>query len=228
MCSELVTGGLELGSLLPIAIAMALSSVPITATLVILLSPRRRHSSIPFLAGWMLSITVIVLAAASGTFALRRSLRGEQLTAIAIAGIVLGGVLVISAIVAWRRSGHAPHSRKSWLDSLGSLGPLAAFGVGFAMGFRPKALVLGAAAGLTLASNSLTQTEDAIAVGIYIVVSASTVAVPVIWTLVSPDRIEPRLVRWRGWLDRHGDLVTAVITMIIGVVVMGVGIADLL
>ena len=176
----------------------------------------------------MLSIGVIVLAAASGTFALRRSLRGEQLTAIAIAGIVLGGVLVISAIVAWRRSGHAPPRRKSWLDSLGSLGPLAAFGVGFAMGFRPKALVLGAAAGLGLASNSLTQTEDAIAVGFYIVISASTVAVPVIWTLVSPDRMEPRLVRWRGWLDRHGDLVTAVITMIIGVVVMGAGIADLL
>src|SRR5215207_7121473 len=74
--------------------------------------------------------------------------------------------------------GHVTPCRKSWLDSLGSLGPLAAFGVGFAMGFRPKALVLGAAAGLTLASNSLTQTEDAIAVGIYIVVSASTVAVP--------------------------------------------------
>src|SRR5829696_2162216 len=91
---------------------MALSTVPITATLVILLSPRRRQASIPFLAGWMLSISVIVLAAGSGTFALRRSLRGEQLTAIAIAGIVLGGALVISAIVAWRRSGHAPPTRK--------------------------------------------------------------------------------------------------------------------
>jgi hypothetical protein len=228
VCGELVTRGLELGSLLPIAIAMALSSVPITATLVILLSPRRRQSSIPFLVGWMLSIGVVVLAAASGTFALRRSLRGEQLTAIAIAGIILGGVLIISAIVAWRRSGHAQTTPRSWLDSLGSLGPLAAFGVGFAMGFRPKALLLGAAAGLGLASSSLTQRQDAIAVGFYIVISASTVAVPVIWTLVSPDRMEPRLVRWRGWLDRHGDLVTAVITMIIGVVVMAAGIADLL
>jgi hypothetical protein len=137
-------------------------------------------------------------------------------------------VLIISAIVAWRRSGHAPPTPRSWLDSLGSLGPLAAFGVGFAMGFRPKALLLGAAAGLGLASSSLTQRQDAIAVGFYIVISASTVAVPVIWTLVSPDRMEPRLVRWRGWLDRHGDLVTAVITMIIGVVVMAAGIADLL
>ena len=219
---------LELGSLLPIAIAMALSTVPITATLVILLSPRRRQSSIPFLAGWMLSIGLVVLAAASGTFALRRSLRGEQLTAIAITGIVLGGVLVISAMVAWRRSGHAAPTRKSWLDSLGSVGPLAAFGIGLAMGFRPKALLLGAAAGLGLASNSLTQTKDAIAVGCYIVISASTVAVPVIWTLVAPDRMEPRLVKWRGWLDRHGELLTAVITMIIGVVVIGAGIADLL
>jgi drug/metabolite transporter (DMT)-like permease len=228
VCNELVTGDLELSSLLPIAIAMALSSVPITATLVILLSPRRQRSSIPFLVGWMLSIGLVVLAAASGTFALRRSLRGEQLTAIATAGIVLGGVLVILAILAWRRSGHARPTRKSWLDSLGSVGPLAAFGVGFAMGFRPKALLLGAAAGLGLASNSLTQTKDAIAIGLYIVVSASTVAVPVIWTLVSPNRMEPRLVRWRGWLDQHGEIVTAIITMIIGVVVIGAGIADLL
>jgi Sap, sulfolipid-1-addressing protein len=218
----------ELVGLLPIAVAMALSSVPITATLVILLSPRRQQSSIPFLAGWLLSIGLVVLAAAGGTFALRRSLRGEQLTAIAIAGIVLGGMLVVSAIVAWKRSRNAPPSRKTWLNRLGSLGPLAAFGVGFAMGFRPKALLLGVAAGLGLASNSLTQTKDAIAVAFYIGISASTVAVPVIWTLVSPSRMEPRLVTWRDWLDRHGQVVTAVITMMIGVVLIGAGIADLL
>ena len=58
------------GSLLAIALAMALSSVPIMATIVILLSPRRRGPSLAFLAGWVLTIAVVPLAAASGTLAM--------------------------------------------------------------------------------------------------------------------------------------------------------------
>jgi hypothetical protein len=216
-----------LGSLLPIAVAMALSSVPITATLIILLSPRRKQSSLPFLVGWVLSIGVVVMIAARSTLALRIASRGQQLAAIAIAEIVLGGALVVFAILAWHRSDHAPPTGKTFLDSLGSLGPLGAFGIGFAMGFRPKGLLLGAAAGLALANKSLTATTAGIAVGFYVTISASTVAVPIIWTLASPSRMEPRLATWHDWLNRNGRLLTASIMLMIGVVIMGAGVSDL-
>jgi Sap, sulfolipid-1-addressing protein len=215
------------GGLLAIAVAMAVSSVPITATLIILLSPSRTKSSIPFLAGWVVGISVVVLAAAFGVLALPVS-RRERLTAIAIAEIVVGCALVAFGILTLRRSGRAASdNRKNWLDGLGSMGRLASFGVGFAMGFRPKALLLGAAAGLVLASARLNPTETAIAVSLYVAISASTVAVPVVWTLTSPTRMEPRLLAWRDWLNRHGPLFTGLLMMIIGVVITGAGIVAL-
>ena len=41
------------GTLLPIALAVAVSSVPITLTILILLSPKRNQVAIPFLIGWV-------------------------------------------------------------------------------------------------------------------------------------------------------------------------------
>ena len=47
-----------IGHILPIALAVAISSVPIMATILILLSPKRAQSAIPFLIGWVLGIAV--------------------------------------------------------------------------------------------------------------------------------------------------------------------------
>jgi len=215
-----------MGSLLPIAVAMALSTVPITITLIILQSPSRRRSSIPYLAGWVVSLAVVVLAAAGGVLALPVS-RRERLTAIAIAEIVVGGLLVVFGILVWQRSNNSPSRARTWLDGVGSVGPLASFGVGIAMGLRPKALLLGAASGFSLATRSLNSTDTAIAVAFYVGISASTVAVPIVLTLVSPTRMEPRLVVWHDWLNRNGRVVTALIMLIIGIVIMAAGISEL-
>ncbi len=215
-----------MGSLLLVAVAMALSTVPITTTLIILLSPARKKSSVPFLVGWVGSLCLVILGAAGGVLALPVS-RRERMTAIAVAEIVVGLALVALGIFAWRGSNHVSSRLKSWLNNVGSFGPVASFGVGLAMGFRPKALLLGAAAGFALASNQLSDTETAIAVGCYVVISASTVAFPIVWTLASPARIEPRLRAWQGWLDRNGPLLAGVTLIIIGVAIMGAGVLAL-
>ena len=54
-----------LGELLPIAVAVAVSSVSIMATILILLSPKRNHSAIPFLIGWVVGMAGVVIVAAA-------------------------------------------------------------------------------------------------------------------------------------------------------------------
>ena len=49
-----------IGHILPIALAVAISSVPIMATIVILLSPKGPKTALPFLIGWVLGMAVIV------------------------------------------------------------------------------------------------------------------------------------------------------------------------
>jgi hypothetical protein len=213
---------LTTGSLLAIAIAMALSSVPITATIVILLSPQRRRSSLPFLAGWVLTLGVVPLAAAAGILAMPLS-RRERSQFEAATEIAVGAALVIGAILTWRRSQtRAPISGRR-LERLGSYGPAASFGIAFLMGLRPKALLLGIAAGLALGAQSPTSPRTGLALALYVAVSASTVAVPIVCTLASPHTMEPRLVTWRERLSRNGLRITASVMMVIGLTLAALG-----
>ena len=214
------------GSLLAIAIAMALSSVPVTATIVILLSPQRRRSSLPFLAGWVLTLAVVPLAAAAGILAMPLS-RRERSQFAAATEIVVGVALVIGAILTWRRSQTPAPTSGGRLERLGSYGRAGSFGIAFLMGLRPKALLLGIAAGLALGAESPTSERTGVAFALYVAVSASTVAVPIVCTLVSPSFMEPRLVTWRAWLSRNGRKITAWVMMLIGIALAALGLSQL-
>ena len=215
-----------MGSLLAIAVAMALSTVPITVTLILLLSPRRRGSSLPFLAGWVLTLAVVPLAAAAGVLAAPLS-RRERAQVAATTEIVIGAALVIGAILTWRRARTQVPTSGGRLEALGSYGPAASFGIAFLMGLRPKALLLGIAAGLSLGAQSATSSRNGLALAVYVACSASTVAIPIVGTLVAPHSMEPRLVTWRGWLGRNGLTITAWVMVAIGLALVAVGWAQL-
>src|SRR5689334_11456848 len=105
---------------------MALSSVPIMATVVILLSPRRRQSGLPFLAGWVLTIAAVALAAAGGALAMPLS-RREQDRLSAAFEIIVGAGLVIASVVTLRRSRTRASKPRSRLEALSSYSPAASF-----------------------------------------------------------------------------------------------------
>jgi hypothetical protein len=95
------------------------------------------------------------------------------------------------------------------------------------LGLRPKALLLGVAAGLAIGAESETSTRNGLALALYVAVSASTVAVPIVCTLVSPHSMEPRLVTWHDWLSRNGPIVTASVMMTIGLALVAIGWSEL-
>ena len=95
------------------------------------------------------------------------------------------------------------------------------------LGLRPKALLLGIAAGLAIGAQSETSARTGLAVALYVAVSASTVAVPIVGALVSPDSMEPRLVTWRDWLTRSGLMVTAGVMLVIGLALVAIGWSEL-
>lgn len=217
-----------LGQVLPIAVAVALSSVPVTATILILLSPRRNISGMAFLIGWVIGLSMVVVAATLGARALPLSSLRSQQTAFGIAGIVIGAALLTFGIASVVRAIRLPAVRGvTWLRALGSIGPHASFAVALLLNVRPKGLLLGVAAGLAIAGNQLPP-RDAVLTGIfYIVISASTVAIPIITTVAMPDRMQPQLVRAQGWLEQNGRLVTALLMVLIGVVLLGAGLSQL-
>ena len=217
-----------LGPLLPIAVAVAVSTVPIMATILILLSPKRNQSAIPFLIGWVVGMAAVVVIAAFGANALPiGSFRGQQ-RAIAISQILVGIALLVAAVMAWRRATRARSDQGNrWLGRVDRMGPVAALGLALALNLRPKALLLGAAAGLSVAGSSLKTTEAVIVLAIYVGLSSSTVIVPIVATLVAPAWTQPRLVLARDWLSHNSAYITVVVLLMVGFVILGAGISQL-
>jgi len=218
------------GHILPFAVALALSSVPIMATIFILLSPNRKRSALPFMIGWVVGLFVVVAGAALLAQAVPTSRSPRQPdTVVGWIEIVLGLALIALTLFTLRRSRRRSTeiSMPKWLRSAGEMGPWSALGLALVLNIRPKALLLAIAAGLTVRADADEPSEALVAVVVYTIVACSTVAVPIIGTLLAPAKMEPRLVSARSWLGRNGEALGSIIGIVIGVVIVGMGIARL-
>jgi hypothetical protein len=217
--------GQVLGQLIAVAAVAALSTVPITATIFILLSERRNATALPFVAGWVLgtaaglTLTTLAAHALPGRPRQLNSLIGTLEILVGCAFVVLGLVTLL------RGTRASTNQAPSWIEGIGSFGRLPALGIGLALNVRPKAVLLFAAASLLINGAHLTVQETLILIAVYTAIATSTVVVPILATVFFPGWMEPRLVAARDWISAHGKAVTGVFMVLIGVVVIGAGIA---
>jgi hypothetical protein len=216
------------GSLVPIAVAAALSSMPIMVTVLILLSHNRNRSALPFLLGWVLGAFVLVSVGTIAASSAPRPRPGHADTTAGLLELLLGAALVALSLRALLTGGGSASGQSSRLaGAVGAVGAVKAFGLGLVLNIRPKGLILSAAASLALRSAKLNVQDTAVLVVAYCVIATSTVTTPILATLVAPDRMEPGLIRARDWLGEHGYVVTSTIMLPIGVIVFGSGLGKL-
>ncbi len=215
--------GQALVHVLPLALAAALSSVPISATIFILLSETRTRSGLAFLAGTALgTFAIVTLTAVAG-----QALPGRPRQHEALVGkleVVIGSAMVLLGVVTLLRRDHARGSdRPGWLNGLGAFGALPVFGIGLALNLRPKAVLLAAAAGLAISGARLRDAENLVLLVSYTAIGTCTVVLPVVATMLFPERMEPRLVTAKDWIAANATAVGATILILIGAFVAGVG-----
>jgi hypothetical protein len=217
-----------LGHLIPIAAAGALSTVPITATILLLLSPNQRRSTLPFVIGYVVGIAVMAVVFSLLAEVLPLLPNRQPQAAVGTAEIVVGAGMLVLAVVQWRRR---PRDRAAaeprWLKAVGSLGPWSSLGFGLALCLRPKSILLSIAAGLAVRGGDLNAGEAAIAIAVYTLISASTVIVLTAMALLSVQRTRTWLERTRAWMALNGAIITVAILALIGLVVIGNGITRL-
>ena len=61
--------GPVIGEILPLAVGIAISPIPIVAVILMLLSPRAKSTSVGFMIGWVVGIIVAVVVFTLGAFA---------------------------------------------------------------------------------------------------------------------------------------------------------------
>ena len=137
--------GQALLQLVPLALAAALSSVPISATIFILLSEGRTRCGLAFLAGTVVgTFAALTLATVAGQALPGRPRQHEVL--VGKLEIVVGIAMVLLGVATLVRRRASSGRGARWLDNIGSLGTLPVFGIGLALNIRPKAMLLVAAA----------------------------------------------------------------------------------
>jgi threonine/homoserine/homoserine lactone efflux protein len=221
--------GSVIGDILPLAVGIAISPIPIIAAILMLLSPKAKGTSVGFLLGWVIGIVVAVVV-----FTLLASVLPEQDPDAAkpvsgVIKIVLGVLLLLLAIRLWRsrpKPGEEPPLPK-WMSAIDDMNAGRGFGLGFLLSaVNPKNLIMAAGAGITIGTGGLTVGEDVIAILVFTLIAASSVAVPVIAYLVASARMAGPLESLRTWLVHNNATVMAVLLLVIGVVVIGKGIGS--
>jgi hypothetical protein len=216
-----------IGALLSVAVGVALSPIPIIATVLILLSASGKNSGLAFLVGRVLGIFIVV-----GLFALLSDLVAHTSfgPAVSWARIVVGLALMVLAIVRWRgRPGPEEEPElPAWMRSIGSSTPLrsARFAILISV-IIPNDLLLGVGAGLTIGSAGLPMGTTATIAVIFAIVASVSVMLPVISFVSSPNKTRTGLISLRDLFVKHNTAILAAVLLLFGANQIGAGIAAL-
>jgi threonine/homoserine/homoserine lactone efflux protein len=219
-----------IGDLLPLAIGVAISPVPIIAAILMLLAPRAGVTSLGFLLGWVAGIVAATTAftVIASTAGLSES--GEPSTTASWVKIVVGALLVFLAGRERRSRPRAgePVELPKWMAAIDKVTFGKATGLGFGLAaVNPKNLLMCVAAGTTIGSGDLGTGQAVAAVVVFTVIAASSVGIPVGGYAVAGQRMERPLDELKSWLEANNAAVMSVLLLVIGVVLIGKGIGGL-
>jgi threonine/homoserine/homoserine lactone efflux protein len=218
-----------IGDILPPAVGIAISPIPIIAAILMLLSPKARKTSLGFLAGWVLGIAlaVVVFALLSATIPPATS-TGPQPIVGAI-HLVLGILLLVVVVRQWqsRPKGDAPPPMPKWMTAIDSMTAVHGLVLGFVLAaLNPKNLLMGVAAGVSIGSAQVGLGGATVAVIVFTVLASSTVAAPVVAYLAATARMTGPLDVAKEWLLANNTTVMTVLGLVLGVVQISKGISS--
>jgi Sap, sulfolipid-1-addressing protein len=222
--------GQAIGGMLTMAVGIAVSPLPIIAVVLMLVTPKGKVNGAAFVIGWIISIAVIggvliAVGVGSGT-----SDSGGPSTGVSVLELVLGGLLVLMAAKQWRgrpASGEDPPMPK-WMGALDGFTPVKALAAGILLsGLNPKNLLLIIAGATAVAGAGASGSEEAISWALFTVIATIGVATPVVIAFAMGDRSKDLLDRIKVWLAHNNGVIMAVLLLVIGVKLLGDGIAGL-
>jgi len=221
--------GEAIGVVLPYAIGVAISPVPIIAVILVLFSARARVNGPAFLAGWVLGVAVVSVAVYLLSDASDASTDDTTSDSVSWIKLLLGVWLVLLAVRKLRaQKSPEAQAQPKWMASIDSLTPVKAGGLGALLsGLNPKNLALSVAAGASLAQAGATGSEAAVGLLAFIIVASLSIAVPVAFYVFGGDRAAGVLEGWKGWLSAHNDAVMAALFLVFGVVLISQGLQSL-
>lgn len=212
-----------LTALVPLALVIAVSPLTVIPAVLVLHAPRPRPTALAFLGGWVLGLSALtaIFVGASGLLA------GVQQAPPAWASwvrVVLGSLLIAFGVYRWAtRHGHAESPR--WMRTFSTISPVrAAITAAVLSVLRPEVSIMCVAGGLAIGTSTLEPAGKLICAAIFVVVAASTVAIPILAFVGAGDRLDEPLTRLKDWMEKNHAAMLAVVLVLIGLMVLYNGI----
>ena len=209
-------------SLVLFALAGAISTVPVSISIMILLSPDPRRGALPFLVGSVAGSIVVVGFSAVGLQFLPARPAWKQDELLAWLGFLIGFFMIVYALYLF---GHRSQGESAVLGKMKtrfqSARPWEFVVLGLGLNLRPKAILLAVAAGALISVREPPLLQGILFVLAYAAVIQSAVVVPIAVWMHSPERAEAPLTALYAWMQRNGQRIAAIATLTIGMFIVG-------
>lgn len=222
--------GEAIGQMLPAAVVVAISPMPIVAVVLMLVTPRGRTNGVVFLLGWLVGIGLVGTIALLVADGIDATEGGEPATWVSWLELVLGVLLLAGAINQWRSrprgDEEAPTPR--WMLALDRFRPAKAAGVGiFLAAVNPKNLLLTVAGATAIAATGIPSGEEAVVLLIFVVIASLGVGTPVVLSLALGERSRGMLEDTKTWMSHNNAAIMAVLFLVFAAKLIGDAIAGL-
>jgi threonine/homoserine/homoserine lactone efflux protein len=216
--------GEAIGQMLPTAVGITISPLPIVAVVLMLATPRGRANGLAFVVAWLVALAVVmaVVVALAGDDATDDG--GAPAGWVDWLKLVLGLGLLQMAARQWRERprGDGEAALPKWMRALDTFQPPKAAGAGVVLAaVNPKNLLLAVAGAVVIAQADLSNGQSAGAIAIFVVIATLGVAAPVAVAFAMGDRSRAVLDDLREWLAHHNAAIMTVLLLVIGVKLIG-------
>lgn len=228
--------GGTVGEVVPYALAITISPLPIVGEILLLFSARPKVNGGAYAAGFAAGLTavvsVFVVLAGGADLASSQDGVGKGMAGVQLA---LGVLCFLGAARRLRPSdppevdpatGEPPLPR--WMARLEGSSAGGAATIGALIGaLNPKNIAVGIPAAVAIAGAGLGGGQQAAAIGVFVVIAFAGVAVPLVVAVALGERSTAILQSWRTWLLHNNARVMGVLLAVIGVILLINGVSGL-
>jgi hypothetical protein len=219
--------GQGISEVLPFAIGIAISPIPIIAIVLILFSKRATVNGLAFLLGWMAGLAVVGTAVYLFADAANAATDSTTSDTVSWGKIVLGVLLLGLARrnLAKRPAPGQPEDLPKWMATVETISPVKAIGLAVVLSVvNPKNLILAVGAAAGLGQLGLSTGDAVVALVVFVVVSSVSILFAVGYELFGGEGARVTLDHLKEWMTEHNHAVMAVLFLVFGVVLIAKGI----
>lgn len=202
--------------MLPAAIGIAVSPLPIAAVILMLMGDRARSNGLLFLFGWMVGLAVLSII----VFAIDIPVESvETATDIDYVKMAIGVLLLGLALHKWYKHTHSTKKAAApkWMSAVEHAHGYIAFGLGVGLVcLNPKDIALAFDGVIDIVRADIIFNQQLMLTGLFIIIASSSILLPVAYYLLAGNSASNRLTVWKKWLIQHNDSIMIAILLLFG------------